>query len=124
MTRDVEVPMGASDHLPECTLAPGACLAPGPHQEADGFCWKCHSHCICERLRACEARQYGKAWGDLQKTRHLDYQQGYAAALAEASAIIAELEMPRPNVPLTLSYLAGLQAAHRRIDALKGEANG
>ena len=45
-------------HDPRCPLAPGDCLAPGPHQigEANRYCWKCCSWCQCDLIAKVEQR--------------------------------------------------------------------
>ena len=47
-------------HDPLCPIAPGKCLAPGPHQPNDNnrYCWKCCDWCQCELIA--EAKQCGR----------------------------------------------------------------
>ena len=97
-----------SEHLPECWVA-----ASPDSRKAD---------CICDRLRACEARvrevyessddyMLGIAVG-----RHDGWLEGHAAALAAARDVVAALPETRLN---PLVPVIGKVDALAAIDALK-----
>ena len=90
-----------SDHLPECF----AFSSKYPMAVA----------CICDRLRACEARVLGN--------RLEVWAEGYAFALHAARDAVAALTIRRPSDPLdTLEWLAEPVIVLAAIDALRGES--
>ena len=90
------------DHLDECYFNEG-----GPML------------CICDRLRACEARVAAK-WDSAWTRMENHFIEGYAAALTAALEAVVAVD-----VEDSCGFCAEQQAADiAAIDALRGESNG
>lgn len=108
-----------SDHLPEC---PATEVSMSGHSTPPPDYELTYTACICDRLRACEARVEQRIDAMLAKANDYGERTGYAAGLSAARDAVEA--MRDENRQGTDPEWGVLNAALASIDALRGESNG